>query len=82
LDSSSQSSDFLIPTSPDFFSYQAIQNLGNMFIQWNETFKKFRNPSEPNSLPEYPPKMLGIISQKYRPYTPRTKELKEHMARF
>ena len=62
---------FLIPVSPDFFSYQAIQNLGDMFISWDETFKKFRDPSEPNALPEGSPKMLGIVSQKYRPYTPK-----------
>lgn len=70
---------FLIPTSPDFFSYQAIQSLGDMFINWNDSFEKFRNPSLSNALPSTSPKMLGIISQKYRPYTPRTKELKERI---
>ncbi|MDE0092518.1 MAG: AAA family ATPase [Oligoflexia bacterium] len=70
---------FLIPTSPDFFSYQAIQNLGNMFISWNDLFNKFRDPSAPNPLPEKPPKMLGIISQKYRTYTPRKKEIVEQI---
>ncbi len=70
---------FLIPTSPDFFSYQAIQNLGDMFINWNNSFKKFRDPSLPNALPINLPKMLGVISQKYRPYTLRKKELAEHL---
>ncbi len=70
---------FLIPTSPDFFSYQAIQNLGDMFINWNNSFKRFRKSSLPNALPSVPPKMLGVISQKYRPYTPRKKEIMEHV---
>ena len=70
---------FIVPTSPDFFSYQAIQSLGDMFINWHSVFKKFRNPALANNLPPNPPKMLGVVSQKYRPYTPRTKELKEHI---
>ncbi len=60
---------FLIPTSPDFFSYQAIQSLGEMLPKWDEDFLEFRDQSVPNALPESPPRMLGIISQKYRPYT-------------
>ena len=36
---------FIVPTSPDFFSYQAIQNLGSMFGEWCENFKQFRNPT-------------------------------------
>ena len=70
---------FIVPTSPDFFSYQAIQNLGDMFVSWNESFKKFRDPTLPNALPLDPPKMLGVVSQKYRPYTLRKKELTEHI---
>ena len=62
---------FLIPTSPDFFSYQAIQSLGAMLPKWNEDFKEFRAQSVTNALPGKPPRMLGIISQKYRPYTRR-----------
>ena len=62
---------FLIPTSPDFFSYQAIQSLGDMLPKWDEDFKEFRTQSTTNALPENPPRMLGIISQKYRPYTKR-----------
>ncbi len=65
---------FLIPTSPDFFSYQAIQSLGSMLPKWHEDFKEFREQSITNALPESPPRMLGIISQKYRPYTRRIKE--------
>ena len=60
---------FLIPTSPDFFSYQAIQSLGEMLPKWSEDFIEFRLQSVTNALPEKPPRLLGIISQKYRPYT-------------
>ena len=62
---------FVIPTSPDFFSYQSVQSLGEMLPKWNEDFTEFRLQSITNALPESPPRMLGIISQKYRPYTKR-----------
>ena len=68
---------FIVPTSPDFFSYQSIQNLGNMFLSWENIFQQFRDASETNPLPEKAPKMLGIISQKYRTYTPREKQFLE-----
>ena len=68
---------FLVPTSPDFFSYQAIQNLGKMFLSWENVFQQFRDSSETNPLPETPPKLLGIISQKYRTYTPKKKQFVE-----
>lgn len=59
---------FIIPTSPDFFSYQAVQSLGTMLPEWNKDFSDFRDQSIQNALPKKPPRMLGIISQKYRPY--------------
>ena len=68
---------FLVPTSPDFFSYQAIQNLGKMFLSWENIFQQFRDSSETNPLPDNPPKLLGIISQKYRTYTPKKKQFVE-----
>jgi cellulose biosynthesis protein BcsQ len=58
---------FIIPTSPDFFCYQAIQSLSKMLPQWSSDFKEFRTQTTKNPLPENPPKMLGIISQRYRP---------------
>ena len=62
---------FLIPASPDFFSYRATQRLGDMLYSWNDFFKNFRDPSLTNPLPKTSPKMLGIISQKFRPYKVR-----------
>ena len=63
---------FIIPTSPDFFSFQSIQALGEMLPKWNQDFMDFRDSSVTNHLPQDPPRMLGIISQKYRPYTKKT----------
>ena len=65
---------FIIPTSPDFFSFQSIQTLGEMLPRWNHDFTEFRDSSVTNHLPQDPPRMLGIISQKYRPYTKKIKE--------
>lgn len=30
---------FIVPTSPDFFCYQAMQSLGKMLPDWAEDFK-------------------------------------------
>lgn len=60
---------FLVPTSPDFFCYQAIQSLARMLPKWHHDLMPFRNQKIKNPLPENPPKFLGIISQKYRPHT-------------
>ncbi len=65
---------FIIPTSPDFFCYQAIQSLSKMLPQWNEDFQPFRKQTIKNPLPENPPKMLGIVSQKYRPHKTSNKD--------
>ena len=62
---------FIIPTSPDFFCYQAIQILGNIIPKWHETIKGFRDPSIKNNLPSNLPKFLGIISQNYNKYRQR-----------
>ena len=59
---------FIVPTSPDFFCYQAINSLANMLPSWSEDFQVFRDRKIKNPLPKHPPRMLGIISQKYRPY--------------
>ena len=59
---------FIIPTYPDFFCYQAIEYLSTQLQKWQESFKRFRNQEIINCLPKKLPKMLGIISQRYRPY--------------
>jgi chromosome partitioning protein len=65
---------FIVPTSPDFFCYQAIQSLSKILPQWNDDFKQFRDQTIKNPLPENSPKMLGIISQRYRPHKTPNKD--------
>nr|VFK32567.1 MAG: Cellulose biosynthesis protein BcsQ [Candidatus Kentron sp. MB]VFK35387.1 MAG: Cellulose biosynthesis protein BcsQ [Candidatus Kentron sp. MB]VFK77272.1 MAG: Cellulose biosynthesis protein BcsQ [Candidatus Kentron sp. MB] len=60
---------FIIPTSPDFFCYQAVQSLSELLPKWKEETDTFRDTRVRNRLPETPPKMLGIISQKYNKYS-------------
>ncbi len=66
------SSDFfIIPTSPDFYCYQAIDSLSNFLPKWSKNLENFRG-RDSDSLPENNPKMLGFISQNYRIYTPQS----------
>ena len=56
---------FLIPTSPDFYCYQSIDSLSEVFLTWVTKMKPFKNGI---ILPAKNPKLLGIISQNYRSY--------------
>lgn len=58
---------FIVPTSPDFFCYQAIQNMKDMLPKWGEDFASFRKAVK-NPLPEMPPKFLGVITQRFSVY--------------
>ena len=60
---------FIIPISPDFYCYQAIDSLSNVLPQWSNSITSFRRKNDLYSLPETNPKMLGFISQNYRVYT-------------
>jgi chromosome partitioning protein len=57
---------FILPTSPDFFCYQAIDSLGSVLPEWSERLKTFKNNIQ---LPSKNPQLLGIISQNFRVYT-------------
>jgi len=59
---------FIIPISPDFYCFQAIDSLSNVFPRWVKEIEAFKD-GEINSLPVGNPKMLGLISQNYRIYT-------------
>ncbi|WP_336691189.1 MULTISPECIES: ParA family protein [unclassified Chryseobacterium] len=59
---------FIIPVSPDFYCYQAIDSLSNVLPKWAEDIEKFKGDGE-DSIPNANPKMLGFISQNYRIYT-------------
>jgi cellulose biosynthesis protein BcsQ len=61
---------FIIPTSPDFYCYQAIKSLSSVLPQWQEQMKPFKDGI---ILPRENPKMLGIVSQNYRVYSTNKK---------
>ena len=56
---------FIIPTSPDFYCYQAIDSLSEVLPEWSDKMKPFKDGI---TLPRENPKMLGVISQNYRVY--------------
>jgi chromosome partitioning protein len=62
---------FIIPTSPDFYCYQAIKSLTSVLPQWSEKMRGFKDGV---ILPRENPKMLGIISQNYRVYSSPKKQ--------
>lgn len=59
---------FIIPVSPDFYCYQAIDSLSNVLPKWAEDIRIFKGDGE-DDLPQQNPKMLGFITQNYRIYT-------------
>ena len=65
---------FIIPISPDFYCYQAIDSLSNVLPKWATEIAHFRQGNDGYSLPKSSPKMLGFISQNYRIYTTEKKE--------
>ncbi|MFN7834817.1 MAG: ParA family protein [Burkholderiaceae bacterium] len=60
---------FIIPISPDFYCYQAIDSLSNVLPRWSKEIATFRGNNDEYALPGVNPKMLGFISQNYRIYT-------------
>lgn len=56
---------FIIPTSPDFYCYQAIDSLSEVIPEWSDKMKPFKDDC---TLPKKNPQMLGLISQNYRVY--------------
>jgi chromosome partitioning protein len=58
---------FIIPTSPDYYCYQAISSLARVLPRWDASVATFRQKALLNPFPESPPKFCGIISQRYRP---------------
>ncbi|KEA46554.1 regulatory protein [Campylobacter mucosalis] len=62
---------FIVPTSPDFFCWQAVGSLAKNIKKWHEEieyFKKMNGFSEDRSYAiKNCPKFLGTIQQRYRP---------------
>ena len=65
----SQSDFFVIPTSPDYFCYMAINSLKKIIPGWQRTnsFLRKHNDRLTYKLPANDPKFIGFLSQKYRP---------------
>lgn len=60
---------FIVPVSPDFYCYQAIDSLSEVIPRWSKEVAHFREGNDDFSLPKHSPKMLGFISQNYSVYT-------------
>lgn len=58
--------NFIIPTYPDFYCYQAMDSLAEVFPKWAQKTRQFKLSG---ILPRNNPKMLGVISSNYRVYT-------------
>lgn len=58
---------FIVPTSPDYFCYLALNSLAAVLPRWNRAAMQHRGPDLAYPLPDNGPKFLGIISQRYRP---------------
>ncbi len=71
---------FIVPASPDFFCYQAIQSLATMIPEWYLQTANFREKDVINYLPQVPPKFLGVITQKYNKYAKKMAKSYEQWA--
>jgi cellulose biosynthesis protein BcsQ len=58
---------FIVPTSPDYFCYLALNSLATVLPRWHESAALHRGAMTTYKLPDRGPKFLGIISQRYRP---------------
>jgi chromosome partitioning protein len=59
---------FMVPTSPDYFCYLAVQSLATVLPGWDTMAGPLRAATDLTyKLPANGPKFLGIISQRYRP---------------
>lgn len=58
---------FLVPTSPDYFCYLALNSLATVLPRWNMSAALHRDMGTTYRLPANGPKFLGIVSQRYRP---------------
>lgn len=58
---------FLVPTSPDYFCYLALNSLAAVLPRWDDAAVHHRGGTLAYPLPGTGPKFLGIVSQRYRP---------------
>ena len=66
-----ESDYFIVPCSPDYFCYMAIESLIKIFPKWNNTYNSLKiNEIFANStykMKSTSPKFIGTIQQRYRP---------------
>jgi cellulose biosynthesis protein BcsQ len=62
---------FIVPTTPDFFCWQAVSSLSKNIPKWHRELKRFKEDNEgSNNAANFinnQPKFLGTIQQRYRP---------------
>lgn len=61
---------FIVPTSPDYFCYQAVGSLEQNIVKWHREIRRFceDNGFNENTYPIHnAPQFLGAIQQRYRP---------------
>ena len=75
-----QSDFFIVPTSPDYFCYMAIESLQRVLPTWKGAADNLRRHSEGITyrLPDSNPKFIGMISQRFRPRSGRPAEAFQH----
>lgn len=60
---------FIVPSSPDFFCWQAIESLSQTIPKWHTQIERFKQDNSFGS--DYAiknnPKFIGLIHQRYRP---------------
>ena len=70
---------FVVPVNPSIFSRQALENLDDIFRDWNRKLSGFElYAKKTKSLP----KLLGIVCQNYRPYSRKDEEDTKSAKRF
>lgn len=74
------SSDYIIiPSSPDFFCYQAIDSMTKFLPEWaNGDIAKFKDGK---ILPKENPKVMGMLLSNYRVYTTDEQATEKRMAK-
>jgi chromosome partitioning protein len=61
---------FIVPTSPDFFCWQAVDSLSKNIKKWHREIRRFKEDNDFDNdqfAIKNNPKFLGTIQQRYRP---------------
>ncbi|BEN39451.1 AAA family ATPase [Serratia nevei] len=60
---------FIVPTTPDFFCWQAVSSLSKNIPKWHKELRRFKEDNDVNAARaiKNEPKFIGTIQQRYRP---------------